>query len=440
MTGAVLSRTRLIQYGFLAMPVAFAGFPLYVLAPDYYATQFGLSLSLLGLILLGLRAFDAVQDPFIGTLIDRFPNSSVWFMPVSAVVLCVSIYGLFNHVPSSPAVWFALCMAIAVSSYSILSINLNSLGALWTENPQDQTRIAGYREGFGLIGLVIAVSAPGLLSQIVDKGQVYVWFSVLLVVAMTGGIVLFQRWHSKRDFQSGLREPATGLKHTVRHMSLETRRLFTVYAISMIASSIPAVLVLFFVRDFLGLELYTGLFLLIYFCAGVASMPLWERLSRHFGKARAWLFSILLAVGAFIWAFSLQAGDGWQYAIICLFSGLALGADLSLPPSLLADQIHRHDAGRQAATHYSFLALISKASLALASAIVLPLLDAAGFVPGATNSHAALLALCMAYAVLPCFLKLGAGFMLYRFFIHSRQGVSHENHQLNSTNGSSHHV
>ena len=63
MKAMAITKTQLIQYGLLGMPVAFAGFPLYVLAPDYYATQHGLSLALLGFILLALRIFDAVPRP-----------------------------------------------------------------------------------------------------------------------------------------------------------------------------------------------------------------------------------------------------------------------------------------------------------------------------------------------------------------------------------------
>ena len=40
-----LSISSLLHYGLLALPVAFAGFPIYVLAPDNYASQFGVSLS-----------------------------------------------------------------------------------------------------------------------------------------------------------------------------------------------------------------------------------------------------------------------------------------------------------------------------------------------------------------------------------------------------------
>ncbi|MES2728975.1 MAG: MFS transporter [Pseudomonadota bacterium] len=423
------------------MPVAFAGFPLYVLAPDYYATQFGLSLSALGFILLGLRIFDAVQDPIIGMMSDHFLRASAWFMPLSAVILCASIYALFNHEPASPALWFALCMSLAVSAYSILSINLNALGALWTKDKNAQTRIATFREGFGLVGLVIAVSTPGILSHFFGKEHAFLWFSVILIVLMTFALFSFRGWQAAHILKGENDDNSpSSLRKTIYTMRGETKKLFTIYAVSMLASSIPAILVLFFTRDLLGAESYTGVFLLLYFCSGAFGMPLWNRLSARYGKSRSWFASILLAVASFFWAFFLESGDIWQYGIICILSGFALGADLTLPPSILADHLHHNKLKHYAATYYSFLALISKASLALASVSVLSLLEGAGFMPAKLNDESALMALSLSYAVLPCLLKVSAGFMLYRFFIHPNQGGHHENNHLNSTYRSSYHV
>jgi glycoside/pentoside/hexuronide:cation symporter, GPH family len=58
MNSQIITTKSLIQYGFIAVPIAFAGFPLYVLAPDFYATRHALSLTLLGTILLAIRLFD----------------------------------------------------------------------------------------------------------------------------------------------------------------------------------------------------------------------------------------------------------------------------------------------------------------------------------------------------------------------------------------------
>ena len=441
MSSATISKSGLWRYSGLAVPIAFAGFPLYVLAPDFYATTHGVSLGVLGMLLLALRVFDAVQDPLIGALSDRYRKYTGRVMGTAALVLPVAIYGLFNALLISPAVWFALCIALAVTAYSVLSINLNTLGGLWTKNAQDKTRITAWRETAGLIGLVVAVSLPALLKTQMDEGRAYLYFSLTLALCMFIAWLAFRPWlagHLAENAHAQVRQGGlfSGLRSTTR----PTRHFLAIYGLSMLASSIPAVLVLFFVRDLLGAASLTGAFLLLYFLSGAASMPLWKRLSDKLGKYRAWSVAMVFASVSFVWAFFLGAGDVWQYAVICAVSGFALGADLALPPSILADHIHSSHAEAHAATHFALLGLVTKLSLAVASAIALPMLSAMGFQPATQNSAEALFGLSLAYALIPCLLKLMSATWLGLYFIRLKQGVVYENHQTNRHSGSSHHA
>src|SRR5690606_33943281 len=109
--------------------------------------------------------------------------------------------------------------------------------------------------------------------------------------------------------------------------------LLAVFAASGIAAAIPASTVLFFVADVLGAERLAGGFLVLYFVAGAAGLPLWVRIAARVGKLHAWLGAMLLSVLVFGWAATLGAGDLAAYAVICVLSGFALGADLALPPA-----------------------------------------------------------------------------------------------------------
>ena len=211
-----------MQYALLAVPIAFAGFPLYVLAPDFYATHHGVSLSMLGIVLLGLRAFDAVQDPFIGWVSDRFSAQSFTLMLASAALLVASIYSLFNPIGINATLWFAGCMLLAVTAYSILSINLNALGALWTKDANEQTRITGVREACGLVGLLLAVTMPGILGKYVPSGEVYLWFSAILGGLMIVALFAFSRWFTHKP--PAIRKPHSQKKIWATLRSLpETR-------------------------------------------------------------------------------------------------------------------------------------------------------------------------------------------------------------------------
>lgn len=445
MSSSAITGRSLLQYGFIALPVAFAGFPLYILAPDFYVTEHGLSLALLGSLLFIIRLFDAVQDPFIGWLTDRLHGRFPILMSVAAVVLGMSIYGLFNLNFFSPAIWFALCMVFAVSAYSVLTIVLGAQATLWSSDSIEQTRIAGVREAFGLIGLVVAVSMPTLLSQFVNASDIYYWYALILGVFLVVGTISFSCIATSSRSAAGTMEEmvvkqAISPLSAVRALPTESLRLFSVYGVSMFASSIPAVLVIFYVRDLLGVEKLTGLFLFLYFVSGAVAMPLWKNVSARLGKYKAWGIANVLAVVGFIYAFFLGEGDVWPYAAVCVISGVALGADLTLPPSILADQIHKYGNKHYSGSHYALLAFIGKASLALASAIALPTLDMVDFKPQSTNSIVALTTLSITYALTPCALKLLAAGLLYRFFIRGRPGGNHENLQCHGNHRSSHHV
>lgn len=282
---------------------------------------------------------------------------------------------------------------------------------------------------------------PTLLGQFIDAGQVYRWYAALLLLLMLLGVGLFSRLVlPARAHLNGAEQSGSSLTSALRALPGESLRLFGVYGLSMLASSIPAVLVIFYVRDLIGAEHLTGAFLLLYFLSGAAAMPLWKKASSALGKYKTWCLANILAVAGFIYAFFLTAGDIWAYAAVCLVSGIALGADLILPPSILADQIHARGNAARSATHYAGLAFIGKASLALASFIALPILDAAGFQPNTHNSAAALAILSISYALIPCALKLGAAALLYIFFIRFHSGGNDEHIQDHGNNGSSHHA
>jgi len=414
---AAIGTGALVQYSLLAVPIAFAGMPLYVYAPDYYATEFGVSLTYIGMLLLALRCFDAVQDPILGSLSDRYAARRPAIVIGAAVLLPLGFTGLFQP-PTQQGLlaWFTLMILLATTAFSTLSINLNVPGGLWSRNTHEKTRIAGWREALGLVGLVVAVMLPSVLMQSMSKAAAFAWVSAVLAALTLIGTVAFLCWHRRYGAGLAAAEPRRRqpLHHAVRGVTPATWYFFAVYGVSMLASSIPAILVLFFIRDRLDAEAYTGVFLLLYFLCGALGMPLWRRLSRRWNKPRAWMAAMLLAVASFLWACFLQSGDLWQYAVICALSGLALGADLSLPPSMLADGIHQRRDEHNAALQFGLLAFVAKAALALASALVLPLLEFAGFRAGGPNSEGALLALSFAYAGISCLIKLCCVAMLWR--------------------------
>jgi Na+/melibiose symporter-like transporter len=174
---------------------------------------------------------------------------------------------------------------------------------------------------------------------------------------------------------------------------------------------------LFFIDDVVKAPQLSAAFLIAYFAAGALGMPLWVYLSARIGKGRAWCVGMLVSIVAFVWAFMLKSGDVTPFMIICILSGLGLGADLALPPSILADVIDDDDKrglGRNEGAYFGLWNLVTKMNLALAAGIALPSLALLGYQPGVVQSNDGLLYLAGVYALLPCALKALAALALIK--------------------------
>jgi GPH family glycoside/pentoside/hexuronide:cation symporter len=420
-----IQKLSLMTYAILAMPLTFAGIPIYIHAPDFYVTTYGVSLTILGTVMMLLRLFDAVQDPLIGYLSDKYAHRRPIFMLLGATLLVISFTFLFMPLTDHYVLWFAAFLLLSTSAFSLLTINLNAIGGLWSHDPHQKTVIASYREFFGLLGLLLAVILPGVLQQFMPKESAFEIVSFTLLLIMIVAFSLFWKFLSKHvnlnkpDKSSGVHLPR------FKDFSKKLRKFFIIYTVSMFASSIPAGLVLFFIRDRLDLESYTGLFLFAYFVAGALGVPLWQYVSSKVGKYQAWLLAMFLAVVSFIWAFSLDEKDLFQYVLICIFSGVAFGAELIFPASILADHVHDDKKEKQASLYYGLLAFLAKSTFAISVALCFIVLDFVKFEAAAENSVYALNALSLLYAAVPCFIKIISIYLLWRFINEENETHNH---------------
>lgn len=398
-----------LRYGLLGLPLAFAALPIYVHVPKLYAEQAGLSLALVGTILLLTRIVDALSDPLIGWVSDRF-LSRRGLVALALPLLAVGLGGLLAPPPGAGGLWLAGLLVVVTFGYSVATINHGAWGAELGESSDMRTRLVASREGFGLVGVLLAAALPGVLATTMEAGLArtgVVFVTILGLVALVSlpGMPAGRRPMARPE------SPWAALRGVLADRPFAA--LLGVFALNGIAAAVPASTVLFFVADVVRREDLSGLFLAIYFLTGAAGLPVWVSLARRVGKARAWLGGMGLSVAVFAWAVLIGPGDTLAFGILCALSGLALGADLALPPALLADQLARRPEGRAGAC-FGWWAFVTKANLALAAGLALPLLGFLGYAPGARHA-AATEALTAVYAVLPLVLKLMAAFALWRW-------------------------
>ena len=418
-TGTGLRWMEGLRYGLLGLPLAFVALPLYVLLPNYYARNFGVPLAGLGLLLLSARLLDAVVDPLLGRWADALfarSHRHVLACGAAAALLLVTSFGALFFPPDTtlPFLWgWALaCLLLCYLAFSTLTILHQSWGALLGGDALGRSRVVAFREGLGLLGVVLASLSPVL-------------FGMPATVALLGLALLLGCWAWSRGPRPALAAPAPSAQPSGLGADLLApwgspafRALLAVFMVNGIATALPATLILFFVQDRLqappAMEAW---FLGSYFLAAALALAPWLRIVKRWGLERAWLAGMLMAVAVFAFASQLGAGDVNAFLVVCVLSGMAMAADLALPGALLAGVIARQSSAASG-RFFGWWNLATKLNLALAAGLALPLLASFGYAPGSRSAEG-LQALTWAYCLLPCALKLLAAGLLY-FLLHRK--------------------
>ena len=394
-----------LPYAIFAIMLGAAGLPIYIHAPKFFVDQYGVSLGALGAALFVLRLLDFVQDPLLGTLAEK--TSAARARPVWAAiaVMALGMVGLFAITPPiAPVLWFSLTLLCVFSGFSFLTIRLYAQGVT-SFGAERQLALARWRETGSLLGVYCAAMAPSLLFAMTDRpfAAFAVGFAGLAIIA---GFVMSKHWsptaqerRSGGGFSTALADPVV-------------RQLLILAVLNTAPVAVSSTLFLFFVESRLQAPDMAGLLLILFFISAAISAPLWTFLAGRFGPRPVLLVAMIAAIVSFFYAFFLQSGQVNAFMLICIASGVTLGADLSILPAVFAKRLAVTKA--QAAVGFGFWNFASKLSFALAAIIVLPALERFGYQPGMTNTQSGLLALSMGYAAVPCILKLGAIWVLLR--------------------------
>ncbi len=398
----------LLAYSLFALPLTMMALPVYVLVPPFYATTTGLALSTIGAVLLATRVLDAFVDPLLGAWVDR--SRGVYLRPllIAAPVLAAGYVLLFSPLedmsPGGAAAWLTLTLIAATLGYSLATIAYQAWGARLADDDSGRARVTAWREGFGLVGVILA----SLLSTWGPHALIALFLGTLAIAL----VALVKRAPRRARRRTSPRESRRGAP--------SSRRCPSAASGGCSRSSWPTGSRPPCRRRSCCSSSPTG-------CRWSSSPGCCSRCtssrrpaacrcghgSRTAGACTrpgspAWRSRSARSPGRTSSARATSSPSRWSAR--CPAS--ALGADLALPPALLARVIGRSGhSGAHEGAYFGLWNFANKMNLALAAGLALPVLEALGYAPGARDATA-LDALAFAYAVLPCLLKLVAAALL----------------------------
>ncbi len=414
-----LSWPLLTAYGLPGLPLAALLLPLFVYLPTFYAEELGLGFALVGSLLLVARLSDMVTDPLVGALSDRFGwplgRRRSWML-LGVPLTLLAAHRLFLPADDADGGYLLFWTVAAYLGVTLVQLPYSAWGAEISGDYNERSRISGAREAFVVTGTLLAAGLPALLAADPRGALAAMGWGLLFVLplAVAVAVTCVPEGRTRQAARLTWRRGAAAA-----YRNRPFRRLLAAYFLNSLANGLPATLFLLYVGHVLEMPSWSGLLLFVYFACGVAAIPLWLRLSARWGKHRTWTGAMVLASGVFVLVPLLGPGDQWWFLGVCVVTGIALGADLTLPASMQADVVDLDTlkSGQQrTGIFFALWGIATKLALALGVGLAFPLLEAAGFQAGAAvQSPASLLALVLLYSLVPAAFKLTAIALFLRY-------------------------
>lgn len=420
-----LPRRTLFYYSLTDLPLMMALFPVLVFIPKYYSGNLGISLVLIGNIILFTRILDVITDPLVGYLSDRtnsrFGRRKPW-IAAAAPLLMISFYKLFVPPDDAGALYLFTWMTLMWTGLTMILIPYYAWAAELSPEFHERSRITGWRSMAGTSGQLLAqliplIVAVGLGLTGTQWVLTIVAWTMLAVLPVCIGLTVTQVPTGPIQASSSI-PLRQGLKLMKNNGPF--KRLVLGFMIGQTALAMTTPLYLFFITYVLQAEDQAIKMLTCFYLANLASIQLWVRLSHRIGKHIAYMLSFIVIACAHPFYLLLGEGDFWWMLPITLVTGCAAGAFMALPNSMKADVIDLdtlESGENRAALFFATWSFTMKAAAALGSAMAVWGLALWGFDPalGADNTPEQLFGVRFLFALAPSVFFLLAAYVIWRY-------------------------
>ena len=384
--------------------------PLITFIPSFYADAHGLPLALVGAILFFTRLTDIVTQPMIGILSDRtrsrFGRRKPWIV-AGLPFLMLGIWMVFAPPIEVTAAYAVFWIAFTYIAFNIVNTPYKAWGAELSSSYSGRTRVAGWREGFGIVS---SISALGLIFVLQRQGMgstadLMFWLGTSFVVLMPILFAVGLAFVPEPKVEIVAVPPVTLREATAAIVGNKPfMRLLAGLTILMAGAIIGATLHLIVMEKVFDAKHLFPVILAGENVAGLLSLPLWLWLSRRIGKHRALAIGTL---GMALLSFPIPLIDHDRadlYAACIVIRGFAGGSLIVLVQAMIADVVDLDTLRTGKARNGLYFALVetlAKFGLAIGALVGTSIPALAGFAMTGANTDAAVFTLMATYAWIP---------------------------------------
>jgi Na+/melibiose symporter-like transporter len=393
---ATLSHQRQAAYGLAELGVSAIESFLRLYLMIFLTDSVGLPADLAGYAVAIGVFWDAFADPILGRISDKTRSPigrRLPWMIVGTPILALSFIQLYLVEPvhstsTMSAFWMITVLNIILNSaMTMVSIPHLALGQDLASSKAERTTLYAWRTLMTLLGLLVGIVTPVVFVALgfdATKQQASVVKVVALISVLTAVMTVISVWTSQvrntaKQFDSA---PSTPLQ-----IARPIKILMAAFFVATLGQGLNSTWALYFYRYRLQLsEKDLGLVLIVFIVSLCATLPLWVKLAKTFGKTKLVAFGTFglgLATAA-VYPF-LPPTDLAGPMVMAVVGGILLGST-GLLESLLVDVAEVSKISDAAMGQvFGFWKFVAKAARAAAIAIGGYLLKAIGYIAPAND-------------------------------------------------------
>jgi len=384
-----------------------------------------MTLESIGLALLITRLLDAISDPLIGYLSDkyntRYGKRKPWLF-VGAFLCAISTVYFFSPPESADFSYFLVWMILLSLSWTLIGIPFSAWTIELTHNAQERTKLYAVLSIVGSIGAAFFFITPLLPAF---EGTEY---SAEVLEAMGWGIaftlpvtMLACLYFVPRGSTPPLSNTISlkEITKTLRHNKV-FQRFVLIAILGGIAFGLPGAVLFLYTDTYLGLGEYMPYVLVANFIISPFIVPLWAKLMNRFEKHKIWALCILGGTTSLLPLFFVEPGESAIYFLfVFTIIGTAFEAGTGIASASIFADVIDYDLVKtgvqKAANLGAVLGLISKVNIAIGASLGFFLIGFFGYDIKGENDALAVFGLKFTFLVLPFIFTAGSFLLAWKF-------------------------
>ncbi len=358
----------------------------------YLTDVVGLSPFLAAIPILVGKTWDYINDPLIGHLSDRM--RSRWgrrrpFLLFGALPYGLAFILLWIKPPleSTTALVIYYCVAYVIYELAATLVYMPyfALTPELTGDYDERTALTSYRMFFSIFASILAFVVPEIIIGSFDPEHAARVRLMAIIFAALSALPLWLTFAGTREREEfmHLKQPALreGLASAIRNRPF----LFGtgLFLLTWVGVDVLQTSLTYFITYVVGREPETPIIMGAIFVTAIFTLPLWERLSRRWGKPKAYIVGI--AFWAVVQLVLITLNTSTAFAVLLVMSvlaGIGVGAAHVLPWSIIPDAIEWDEwktGERHEGMFYSLITLAKKVTASIAVPIVGVVLGITGY-------------------------------------------------------------